>query len=239
MSSPIKVCQRNCFKRLGSVVHCGAIKPNPSFKGNSVLIASDIIKSIQSTIQSIDSDMTRWNIVEEKYLQKFGNSNFRTQGLFYLAEINGILQYKLWELTGTAPLCVHPSTARSLLSLRPTNTREETKKEVLRYVRQTTGTEISWPKKKRSDGFADECYDMADAYVLARYALASDHAKQLLINAAITDDLRESLRDSALFSEFVKIHIAHFAQKYSVDEKMYHMDTIPLPLLEVGDISDM
>lgn len=183
--------------------------------------------------------MTNWNIVEEKYLQNFGNSNFRTQGLFYLAEINGILQYKLWELTGTAPLCVHPSTARSLLSLKPTENRADTKAEVLRYVQQVTGTEISWPKKRRNEGFAEECYDMADAYVLARYALVRDHAKQMLLDAEISDDLRKSLHESSLFLDFVKIHIAHFAQKYCVDAKMDHLDTIPLPLLEVSGATDL
>ena len=220
------------------MVHCGAIKPNHSFKGNSILVASELIKSIQSTIQSIESNLTEWDIVEEKYLQNFGNSNFRTQSLFYLAEINGIVQYKLWELTGTAPFCVHPSTARSLLSLRPTENREDTKAEVLRYVQKATGTKISWPKKKRSEGFADECYDMADAYVLSRYALVRDHTKQLLLDAKITDDLRKSLHESMFFSDFVKIHIAHFAQKYCVDEKMEHLDTIPLPLLEVSEPID-
>lgn len=102
------------------MVHCGAIKPNHSFKGNSILVASELIKSIQSTIQSIDSNLTEWDIVEEKYLQNFGNSNFRTQGLFYLAEINGIVQYKLWELTGTGSvLC--PSVHRTIASFAETN----------------------------------------------------------------------------------------------------------------------
>ena len=60
-------------------------------------------------------DPTDWDIVIEKYLQMFGASTFRTQSLFYLAEINGIIQYKCWEEMHTFPRTFHPSTARYYL----------------------------------------------------------------------------------------------------------------------------
>ena len=96
------------------VIAYKAIHPDASCKGNSILSASQIYQSIQSTMKSIDGkiQLENWNIVIEKYLQMFGTASFRTQSLFYLAEINGIIQYKCWEDIHSMPMTIHPSTAR-------------------------------------------------------------------------------------------------------------------------------
>ena len=96
------------------VIAYKAIHPDASCKGNSILSASQIYQSIQSTMKSIDGKIQpeNWNIIIEKYLQMFGTASFRTQSLFYLAEINSIIQYKCWEDIHSMPMTIHPSTAR-------------------------------------------------------------------------------------------------------------------------------
>ena len=195
--------------------------------------ASVISHSIDQVMHSIDNDPQHWNVTVEKYLQMFGASSFRTQGLFYLAEINGIVQYKLWESTSVVPTSVHPSSARSLLSIKSAGSREATKEAVLSYVQKVTGSSIEWPRKKRTGGLADECFDMADAYVLARYGFIQDKAKSLLAFSGISGDEKQSLLNSALFADYVKVQIAHHIRKYCEDETTQSLETLTSEFINV------
>lgn len=102
------------FLFVDNVLTYDAIHPPSECKSNSILSASFIFDAIQHRMKHVDPELTmsEWNIVIEKYLQMFGTSSFRTQSLFYLAEINGIIQYKCWETMKSFPLTIHPSTAR-------------------------------------------------------------------------------------------------------------------------------
>ena len=196
--------------------------------------ASVISQSINQVMQSIDSNPQHWNVTVEKYLQMFGASSFRTQGLFYLAEINGIIQYKLWESMGVVPTSVHPSSARSTLSIKSAGSREATKETVLSYVQKVTGSSINWPRKKRSDGLADECFDMADAFVLAQYGLIQDKAKSLLAFSGISGDGKQSISNSTLFVDYIKVQIAHHIRKYYEDSMTQSLETLSPEFLDVG-----
>ena len=218
----------------GQVLACKAMKPDHSCKGNSILSASTILQSIQSTIDQIDPDSNQWNVVIEKYLQMFGSNTFRTQSLFYLAEINGIIQFRIWERLGRQPICVHPSTARSVLSLKSAGNREDTKEAVFAYVREKVGDQIQWPQKKRSSGFADECYDMADAFVLAQFGRIQDRVQSLRSFAGITNDVSETLLQSPLFLSFFKTNLAHHLRKYYLDDSMLSLKGVPEEMLLVG-----
>ena len=102
------------FDFVERVIVSRAIHPPSECKGNSLLSAASIFKTIKTEMSRIDTqlDPHDWNIVIEKYLQMFGAATFRTQSLFYLAEINGIIQYKCWEDFNILPQTFHPSTAR-------------------------------------------------------------------------------------------------------------------------------
>lgn len=218
----------------GQVLACKAIKPDNSCKGSSILSANAILQTIQSTINLIDPKTNGWNIVIEKYLQMFGASTFRTQGLFYLAEINGIIQFRMWEQFGRQPVCIHPSTARSTLSLKSAGNREDTKEAVFAFVRKKVGNQIQWPQKKRSNGYADECYDMADAFVLAQFGRIYDRVHSLLSFAGITDDLHQTLLQSPLFLDFFKVNVAHHLRKYYLDDSLSSLTTVSQEMLAVG-----
>ena len=163
----------------------------------------------------------------------FGASSFRTQGLFYLAEINGIIQYKLWESTGVIPTSVHPSSARSTLSIKSAGSRDATKEAVLSYVQRVAGSSIDWPRKKRAAGLADECFDMADAFVLARYGFIQDKAKSLLAFSGVSGDGKQSLSNSTLFADYVKVQIAHHIRKYCEDATAQSLETLTSDFLDV------
>lgn len=104
------------FLSVDNVLTYDAIHPPSECKSNSILSASFVFDTIQHRMKEVDPLLTtnEWNVVIEKYLQMFGTSSFRTQSLFYLAEINGIIQYKCWETMKSVPLTIHPSTARYL-----------------------------------------------------------------------------------------------------------------------------
>lgn len=98
------------------VLCCKAIRPTAACKGSSILSSSYIFSHFLSNIREVDpafqNNPSQWHIAIEKYLQMFNATTFRTQGLFYLAEINGVIQYKCWESFHVPPLLLHPSTAR-------------------------------------------------------------------------------------------------------------------------------
>lgn len=196
------------------------------------------MKSITTEIDPIE-----WNIVIEKYLQMFGTSTFRTQSLFYLAEINGIIQYKCWEELKTFPLTLHPSTARyffpfylnlrSLLNLKSVGSREETKKAVFDFVCKRTQGQIEWPQKKRSAGYSDDCFDIADAYVLAQAGWIESTVDSVLKYYNVDQVKEGTVSTSPLFTDFVKINIVHFIKKYLDDESIRDIDSIPQVLIDV------
>lgn len=223
---------RCIFEPKGQVLACKATKPDHSCKGNSILSANAILQSIQSIIDKIDPDTTQWNVAIEKYLQMFGSNTFRTQSLFFLAEINGIVQFRMWEKFGRQPMCVHPSTARSVLSLKSAGNREDTKEAVFAYVRDKVGDQVQWPQKKRSSGFADECYDMADAYVLAQFGRIQDRVQSLRSFTGMKDDCSSFLQ-SPLFLSYFKTNLAHHLRKYYLDDSMSSLTTVPEELLLV------
>ena len=160
-----------------------------------------------------------WRIVVEEYLKMFGSTSFRTQGLFYLAEINGIIQFKCWEMFGSPPTTLHPSTARSL-----------TKKVVLQYVQNNTKGMIHWPEKKRGSGLSDDCFDMADAYILARASYVQNLIDE--VNRKLVAD-KDHWAQSPFFCEYLKANLVHFIRKYGTAMEYRSFETIPKELADV------
>ena len=95
---------------LVDVLCCKAIRPTAQCKGSSIF--SHFLSEVRKHDPAFQSNPSRWHVTIEKYLQMFNATSFRTQGLFYLAEINGVMQYKCWESFQAPPLLLHPSTAR-------------------------------------------------------------------------------------------------------------------------------
>ena len=217
------------------VLLCKAIHPDVSCRGNSLASAAFLFNQIKASMLSVDplamKHTSQWNIVIEEYLKMFGTSSFRTQGLFLLAEINGIIQFKCWETFGSPPLIVHPSTARSLLSVESAGNRHDTKNEVLKYVQRETQDMIQWPMKKHGSGLSDDCYDMADAYVIARAGIIQHNTQTILQKQNVRTN---EWMLSPFVCEYIKANIAHFLRKHIDDDRFRTLESIPQDVLQVA-----
>ena len=120
-STGLCILRSNCSRSTSvstvvDVLRCKAIRPGTQCKGSSILSSSYIFSHFLSDVRELDPEFqnhpSQWHVAIEKYLQMFNAASFRTQGLFYLAEINGVIQYKCWESFQAPPLLLHPSTAR-------------------------------------------------------------------------------------------------------------------------------
>ncbi|KAM7453930.1 hypothetical protein BLSTO_05318 [Blastocystis sp. subtype 1] len=220
---------------LVDVLCCKAIRPTAQCKGSSILSSSYIFSHFLSEVRKHDpafqSNPSRWHVTIEKYLQMFNATSFRTQGLFYLAEINGVMQYKCWESFQAPPLLLHPSTARALVGLKSAGSREETKKVVFEYVKKEVGEAFSWPLKRNKNGYADECYDMADSYVIARAAVIEDCVDAIWEDWRMEEAIHKSLCLSPVFSDFCKVNLAYHLRKH-MSEMIGTLDDLSPELVE-------
>ena len=121
---------------------------------------------------------------------------------------------------------------RSLLDIKSAGSRDETKKTVFDYVAKETLNQIQWPQKKRSEGYSDDCFDIADAYVLAKAGLIENTVDSIMHYYNVTETNR-LLSQSPFFADFVKIHIVHFIKKYTDDASIQNIDSLSSKLVEV------
>lgn len=66
----------------------------------------------------------------EGFMMNFAAGRFRTQGLFLLAQLNGIVSHGLWQTTGAPPLVLMPNAVRGVLDIPSAGSAEE-EEEVL------------------------------------------------------------------------------------------------------------
>lgn len=122
---------------------------------------------------------------------------------------------------------------RSLLNIKSAGSREETKKAVFEFVRKQC-SEIQWPTKKRSEGYSDDCFDIADAYVLANAGYIENCVDSIFEFYHVQEAIQDSISKSPLLVDFVKTHIVHFIKKYEKDERLQTIDTLPKEIIEVS-----
>ena len=122
---------------------------------------------------------------------------------------------------------------RSYLGIQSAGSREETKKSVFEVVREKTADEIEWTEKKRGKGFADECFDIADAYVLANAGYIENQIESILQYFKIDDDEKDLVAKSPFLIDFIKIHIVHYIRKFLDDDSLQTIDSLPKPFVDV------
>ena len=122
---------------------------------------------------------------------------------------------------------------RSYLGIQSAGSREETKNSVFEVVREKTADEIEWTEKKRGNGFADECFDIADAYVLANAGYIENQIESILQYYKIDDDEKDSVAKSSFLIDFIKIHIVHYIRKFLDDDSLQTIDSLPQPFVDV------
>lgn len=122
--------------------------------------------------------------------------------------------------------------SRALVGLKSAGSREETKKVVFEYVKKEVGEAFSWPLKRNKNGYADECYDMADSYVIARAAVIEDCVDAIWEDWRMEEAIHKSLCLSPVFSDFCKVNLAYHLRKH-MSEKIGTLDDLSPELVEV------
>lgn len=123
-------------------------------------------------------------IAIEENLQAFRPGFSSAATLMKLAQFNGIVQWIVYEVFGRTSVSFNVNTARKLVGLKvQRKSNETTKDQVFKWV-QNDNPEIDWPVKMVSRGrnkgqtkIITECYDMADAYIIAKACYNSQKIK--------------------------------------------------------------
>ena len=121
---------------------------------------------------------------------------------------------------------------RAMVGLKSSGNREETKKVVFEYVKKEIGEEFNWPLKRSKKGYADECYDMADSYVIARAAVIEDCVNVIWEEWRMEEAIHQSVSLSPIFSDFCKINLAYHIRKHA-QETIETLNDLPPDLVEV------
>ena len=161
----------------------------------------------------------RWLIGAEDYAKRWtgGRNN-----LFALAEANVTTTLVCRQEFGSAPLAVHPHTARAQVGV-PTaaaaaataaaeadaadepalSTAESphVKERVLGFVSNCMPPDFQWPMAPRAGALHPSCYDVADAYVIARYvALHAEDCALLAGHAELLVERQDAYRASKRYA---------------------------------------
>ena len=120
------------------------------------------------------------SIAIEENLQSFRSGFSSAHTLSSLAKFNGIIAYLCQDLFGIEPQFYNVNAARKSVGLKILSKKkggDDTKVQVLEWSMKSLGPKFDWPKKTMKSGpRKDEvvihpgCYDMADAYVIAKAA---------------------------------------------------------------------
>lgn len=119
------------------------------------------------------------------------------------------------------------------MNIQSAGSREETKKVVLAHVQKETGDQIEWPQKKRVSALSDDCFDIADAYVLAKAGCIENCVDSILDYYQVNTAMNDKISTSSVFSDFIKINLVHFIKKYANDDSIQSIDSLPLALQTV------
>ena len=145
----------------------------------------DIFKKSAEIKRAMCSIKEKYNIKEiavEQNLQAFRPGLSSAATLMKLAQFNGIVQWICFEVFNIPAISFNVNTARKTVGLKiKRKDTLSTKDQVLKWARSQEPS-VVWPVKTMSRGrnkgqvrFINECYDMADAYVIAKasYILAT------------------------------------------------------------------
>ena len=131
-------------------------------------------------------------IVVEDFMKTFQVGKFHTQGLFRLAEVNGMIKYACFLELGVQPHVVMPNAVRNALgvaSYKKSPSKKQNKtavKDAVLSLLQATYPDLAsvWRVGKRG-AFRPENYDAADAILTALYALHTDATAVLMSSPAL------------------------------------------------------
>tara|TARA_B100001094_G_scaffold315861_1_gene356375 strand:+ start:164 stop:727 length:564 start_codon:yes stop_codon:yes gene_type:complete len=120
-------------------------------------------------------------IAIEENLQAFRPGLSSAKTIVSLARFNGVCTYISSEVFGITPKFMNVNAARKLVGIKVNRKSDKnTKEQILDFVREEDPS-LAWPTKIMTRGprkgnvvLVKECYDMADAYVIAQSAVIQE-----------------------------------------------------------------
>lgn len=139
----------------------------------------DKAQAVRQLIQRLHSRHSISKIFIEENLQAFRPGFSSAKTLVTLARFNGVVSFIVEDVTGVAPVFLNVTSARKEIGCKIQRQKvigKTTKDQVLEFVKQQPEViAYQWPMKTISRGKnrgqvtpADECYDMADAFVVSK-----------------------------------------------------------------------
>lgn len=139
----------------------------------------DKAQIVRRLIQDLHDSNDISKIFIEENLQAFRPGFSSAKTLVTLARFNGVVSFIVEDITGISPVFLNVTSARKEIGCKVQRQKvvgKTTKDQVLEFVKQQPEViDYQWPMKTISRGKnrghvipADECYDMADAFVVAK-----------------------------------------------------------------------
>jgi len=140
-------------------------------------------QKVRQKLSSLNIEYCIEKVFIEENLQAFRPGLSSAKTLLTLARFNGIVSYISQLEFYSPPEFINVNSARKSLSIKVKRSKEcgiSTKDQVLDWVTGEVGSKYTWPtrvmksgKRKGQTVLESGCFDMADAYVIARAGLIS------------------------------------------------------------------
>jgi Holliday junction resolvasome RuvABC endonuclease subunit len=138
-------------------------------------------EKFKNNLLTIKSQYNVNEIAIEENLQAFRPGLSSAKTIVSLARFNGVCTYISSEVFGITPKFMNVNAARKLVGIKINRKSDKnTKEQILDFVKERDPS-LVWPTKilkggprKGSVVLVKECYDMADAYVIAQSAVIQE-----------------------------------------------------------------
>ncbi len=131
---------------------------------------------VKESLQTITLEYNVDNIAIEENLQAFRPGFSSAKTIVTLARFNGIVSWLSYKCTKVKPDFINVNHARKAVGLKIDRKSDlSTKEQVLEWVKTNGMQDFLWPMKTLKSGprkgrviFDDSCYDISDAFVIAK-----------------------------------------------------------------------
>ena len=147
-----------------------------SFVLKDISCMFDKAQSVQQGLQTLINEHNVEAIVIEENLQAFRPGFSSAKTLITLARFNGIVSWLAYGRVKVKPNFINVNRARKSVGLKiDRKSTLSTKEQVFEWAKANGMRDFPWPTKKLKSGprkglviFDDSCYDISDAFVIAR-----------------------------------------------------------------------
>lgn len=138
-------------------------------------------EKFKEVLNSLNKKHKISSVVIEENLQAFRPGLSSAKTIVTLARFNGVCTYMASEVFKIEPEFVNVNAARKFVGVKVNRKSDKnTKQQILEFV-QNKDQSLQWPTKVLKSGprrgnviLVKECYDMADAYVIAQSAVVQE-----------------------------------------------------------------